>query len=294
MICVGGVLALLHRDLRDARVVLAATSCRRRRRPRGGRAACSRAGTLMRLPRSISAPVCSASELASVDPFTPGRPDHGAGGMRVRRAALVLDGEPRSSTSTTFSSSQTSTPSRSSCLAAPADSLVPKSPSTMSSASTSTIRDFVGSMVRKSLRSVRRASSRDLAGHLDAGGAGADDDEGLPLVACLLVWLELGELERRRGCGRAARARRRWTSGRGRSARTRRCRSRTWWRRRRRSASRSAVTVCSPPACEVTVCASTSMPMTSPSRVRMLRWRRRISRVAGAISPSDRMPVATW
>ncbi len=45
---------------------------------------------------------------------------------------------------------------------------------------------------------------------------------------------------------------------------------------------------------EVTVWAARSISATSPSRTRELRWRLKISRVAGAISPSDRMPVATW
>src|SRR3954447_17156430 len=45
---------------------------------------------------------------------------------------------------------------------------------------------------------------------------------------------------------------------------------------------------------EVTVRAARSMSVTSPSTTRVFSWRRRISRVAAAISPSERMPVATW
>ena len=45
---------------------------------------------------------------------------------------------------------------------------------------------------------------------------------------------------------------------------------------------------------EVTVRASRSMSTTSPRITRALCWPERISRVGGAISPSDRMPVATW
>jgi hypothetical protein len=45
---------------------------------------------------------------------------------------------------------------------------------------------------------------------------------------------------------------------------------------------------------EVTVRPARSMSVTSPSTTRAFSWRRNTSRVAGAISPSDRMPVATW
>jgi hypothetical protein len=41
----------------------------------------------------------------------------------------------------------------------------------------------------------------DLAGHLDAGGTGADDDEREPRVACLCARLGLGGFE---GCEEAA------------------------------------------------------------------------------------------
>ena len=80
-------------------------------------------------------------------------------GMRVCVPLLSSTVMPRSSTITTFSSSQTSTPSLASCFAAPADSLVPNAPSTLSIASTSTMQVFMVSMVRKSFGSVRLASS---------------------------------------------------------------------------------------------------------------------------------------
>ena len=54
------------------------------------------------------------------------------------------------------------------------------------------------------------------------------------------------------------------------------------------------VTVGRPRTCEVTVRASRSMSVTSPRMTRAFFWVLRISRVGGAISPWDRMPVATW
>ena len=54
------------------------------------------------------------------------------------------------------------------------------------------------------------------------------------------------------------------------------------------------VTAVRPRLSEVTVFAAMSMSVTSPRIVVMLRCLRTISRVAGAISPSERMPVATW
>ncbi len=47
-------------------------------------------------------------------------------------------------------------------------------------------------------------------------------------------------------------------------------------------------------ACDVTVRASRSMSVTSPSRTVAFFWRLSTSRVAGAMSPIDRIPVATW
>ena len=54
------------------------------------------------------------------------------------------------------------------------------------------------------------------------------------------------------------------------------------------------VTVVRSGAREVTVLAATSIVSTSPSRTVTLRCRLRISRVDGATSPDERMPVATW
>ena len=45
---------------------------------------------------------------------------------------------------------------------------------------------------------------------------------------------------------------------------------------------------------EVTVLASRSMSVTSPRMTRAFFWLASTSRVGGAISPSERMPVATW
>ena len=54
------------------------------------------------------------------------------------------------------------------------------------------------------------------------------------------------------------------------------------------------VTVARPSTCDVTVRAARSMSVTSPRITRALRCRASTSRVAGAISPSLRIPVATW
>ena len=54
------------------------------------------------------------------------------------------------------------------------------------------------------------------------------------------------------------------------------------------------VTVVRSNTCEVTVFAVRSIPVTSPSSTVALRCLLRISRVEGAMSPSDRIPVATW
>ena len=79
----------------------------------------------------------------------------------------------------------------------------------------------------------------DLAGHLDAGRAGADDDEGEPGRAPLGVGLDLGGLERARGGGCGRRARSRATSPRARARASRRGRSTSSASRRRRSACRT-------------------------------------------------------
>jgi len=44
---------------------------------------------------------------------------------------------------------------------------------------------------------------------------------------------------------------------------------------------------------DVTVFAVRSIPITSPSKTRMFFWSRRTSRVVAAMSPSDKIPVAT-
>jgi hypothetical protein len=54
------------------------------------------------------------------------------------------------------------------------------------------------------------------------------------------------------------------------------------------------VTVSRPRTCETTVRESRSMSVTFPSSTRALRCDAKISRVDGAISPSLRIPVATW
>ncbi len=54
------------------------------------------------------------------------------------------------------------------------------------------------------------------------------------------------------------------------------------------------MTVSRPSTSEVTERDSRSMPVTVPRTTLAFFWRASTSRVLGAISPSERMPVATW
>ena len=99
-----------------------------------------------------------------------------------------------SSTPTTDSPSRPVTPRFSSERSALAERLGGKVVRTRSSASTSRMRAVLGSMLRKSPRSVA-PDLGDLARHLDPGGPSADHDEGQELGLALGVGLELGRLE---------------------------------------------------------------------------------------------------
>ena len=113
-------------------------------------------------------------------------------------------------------------------------------------------------------------------------------------LRCLGVALDLGQLERAEDAPAQLEGVVDALHAGGELGEAGRCRSTTARRRRRRSGCRSGVTVSFSGATEVTVCAARSMCGTSPRITRALRCRLRISRVAGAISPADRMPVATW
>ena len=136
----------------------------------------------------------------------------------------------------------------------------------------------------------------DLAGHLDAGRAGADDDEGQqPVDVSACVVGQLGQLEgaedaaaqlegvvdalhARRELGELVVAEVGLAGAGGDDQRV----------VRRARSSR-------PSTCEVTVRAvEVDVGDLAEHDPRVLAGRRRISRVAGAISPSERMPVATW
>ena len=126
-------------------------------------------------------------------------------------------------------------------------------------------------------------------------GAAADDHEGQPRAADVRVLLASRPSRRHRRSGPAAPGHRRSSSSRGRTGRTRRDRSRTARRPRRRS------------GCRTRRCGRLVGPDGGHGAVRQVEarrpWpsprvtlacRRRTSRIGGATSPSDRIPVASW
>ena len=134
----------------------------------------------------------------------------------------------------------------------------------------------------------------DLPGHLDTGRAGADHDEGQQLLRGAPGRWTARPARMRRGCGHATPARRRWSSCRAPTRRTGRCRSTTARRPRRRSGCRTGSGRCGPAGSSRRSCCARSILVTSPSSTWQFSWLRRITRVGGAISPSEMMPVATW
>ena len=133
----------------------------------------------------------------------------------------------------------TVTPSRSSDRSAFADSDGGNVVSTRSAASMSRTRARRDRSAEVAPQRVVRELC-DLAGHLDAGRAGADDDEREPAPRALGVGLDLGGLEGAEERPRR-RARSRATSPRRRAAATPRGRSTSSASRRRRSACRTRV-----------------------------------------------------
>ena len=163
-------------------------------------------------------------------------------------------------------------------------------PSTMST------RTDCGSKVRKSPRSAARRELADLARDLDAGRAGADDDDGQPLALLLRHRSRSRPSRTRRRSGAAARARRRSSSCPARTARTRRGRSTTGWRRRRRSGCRRG----SPTIAQAQLLGehdpAVEIEARRPRPARPSRSGACAARGATAArsGPGERMPVATW
>ena len=154
--------------------------------------------------------------------------------------------------------------------------------------------------VAEVLRSVRRDSSAIWPAISTPVGPGADDDEGHQPLDLLGGAGQLGPLERRRRCGRAARGRRRSTSCPGRTGRSGRCRSRTGRRRLRRGACRRGSPCRGRGRLEVTVLAARSMWVTLPSRTRafvgaqgLRGWPARSRPRRGCRSPPGRAAAGT-
>ena len=173
----------------------------------------------------------------------------------TRRRASWIATEP-AATSTTVWPTSGVTPSRSSARAAFRESDSGKLVSTRSAASTSSTR-AVARVDRAEVAAQRVVRELgDLAGHLDAGRPGADDDEREPAPPPLRVGLDLGRLERgedaaadveraveRLQLGRVRRASRRGRSTSSASRPRRRACRRGAPAARRRSAGRRATTL---------------------------------------------------
>ena len=153
------------------------------------------ASTVTRPARSRSAPVSSASLPARPDAVTPAAQTTARLAMRSAPPSRPSSVTPAASIPITVRPVRTVTPRRCSDRSAFADSEGGKLVSTRSAASTSRMRARRGSMVRKSRRSVSRASSAIWPAISTPVGAGADDDEREPRVACRCVRLALGGLE---------------------------------------------------------------------------------------------------
>ena len=132
----------------------------------------------------------------------------------------------------------------------------------------STTRAVRGSMLRKSPGRARRASSAIWPAISTPVGPAPMTANVSSRSICVRVVGQLGELERAEDAARAARARRRCSSGPARARRTGRCRSRTARSRPTTIRLSYAVTVSPSALCEVTVRAARSIEVTSPSSTR--------------------------
>ena len=266
------------------------------RRPRDGPAACSRRGRRSGRPGRTSAPLASASSPASGEACTPAAQIFVRASMRSAVPSGVRRSTPNASTPVTDVLVRIVTPRRPSSprglLAGAGRRTRPGSPGHRRRA-----RRWasVGSMRRK-LRESAAGQLGDLTGDLDAGRTAADDDEGQPGLARLGIVLALGHLEGAEDPPAQLQGVVDRLHARARSGRTRRGRSTTARRRRPRSGCRTRrCGRVSSGRCAVTVRdGQVDLASPWPSRRVTLRWRRRTSRIGGATSPSDRMPVATW
>ena len=169
--------------------------------------------------------------------------------------------------------------------------------STRSAASTRSTVALLVSTARKSRPERLARELGDLPGHLDAGRAGADDDEGEPASPPLGIGLGLGRLEGDQDpVADLERAVERLQLRRVRAA-TRRGRSRSSASRRRRRACRNRA------ACRASPFGRS--PSTTSRRVEVeaddlgeqnvrVPWRLSTARSGAEISAGESAPVATW
>ena len=243
--------------------------------------------TETRPARSVSAPVFSASILASGEACTPGRPDPGAGADRLDpvraldRDGLVVhvDGQ---------GVEPISTPIFSRCSLVYFCSFGLNGGSTAGAPSSMMIRASVVSTVRYSCGSTLCASSASWPASSTPVGPGADHHERQPLGPFLAGRWPAPPSRTWTGCRRAGSGRPRWSSCPARTRRTRPCRSTSATRRRPPPACRRAGRrrrPSGPSAC--TTLFSRSRSLTSASSARALRCFLMVPRMAGAIRPGE-------
>ena len=134
----------------------------------------------------------------------------------------------------------------------------------------------------------------DLPGHFDAGGAGTDHGERQQLGPSFRIAGPFGLFERAQDPSPHLERVVDRLHARARTRRNGRCRSTTGRRRRRRSGCHTGFRRCGRASPTRRTCPPRSMCVTSPSNTWTLRCLRRTTRVGGAMSPSETMPVATW
>ena len=250
----------------------------------------------MRPARSISAPVASASALASGEACTPAahstvraamRCGPAVGGADVETegvdagdagAHAQLDAEPLQ---------LLGAPDRTACRRT-----WPAAPCRRRAAARGATSDRTCGSSARGCAWPARGSVRPARSPV---GPGADHGDRQPLLLLGGVGRRLGHLEAPRAPVGGPRGRRRSSSCPARAAPARRGRSRTGRRRRPRSGCRRGSRPASSGGRAAwTMRRSRSKPVTSTSSTRTLRARRRTWRNGGAIWPGDRMPVATW
>ena len=180
------------------------------------------------------------------------------------------------------------------CCAALSDSLPPNDPSTASAASMRTTRAVRGSMLRKSPGSARRASSAIWPAISTPVGPAPTTAK----VSRRSTWSGSSDSS---ASSNAPKIRPRSSRASSMLFRPGACSAKAslpkydWVDPAETTRLSYGRRPCVPSALsEVTVRAARSIAVTSPSTTRAFFCRRSTSRVAGAISPSDRIPVATW